>query len=156
MVGQIINFSAFLWKNKKNKHDFFLMLGQLLPDPYYQRNCMGLMSILVCLTVFCSAVPEHKAYLINWPTSLSGQQFRAFTCSCPKNPAALLNVLAADSRWSTGAVTAALNPLASSALLALSWAGPSYTFPQLVCWWDWKDMETSWVSLISVKDWVYV
>lgn len=59
---------------------------------------MGPMSILVCLAVFCNTVPEHQAYLINWPTSLSGQQFRAVTCCCHKNPAALLNVLAADSR----------------------------------------------------------
>lgn len=111
----------------------------LLPEELHETSvCLGLSPCFLQ-----QSVPEHQACLIDWLTSLSGKQFRALTCSCYKNPAALLNVLAADSRSSTEALTAALTSQLSSLGSLLSWT--IIDSPSAVCWSDWKDMVTSWV-----------
>lgn len=111
----------------------------LLPEELHGTNvCIGLSHCFLQ-----QSVPEHQACLIVWLTSLSGQQFRALTCSCHKNPATLLDVLSADSRSSTEALTAALTSQLGSLGSLLSWT--IIYSPSAVCWWDWKDMVTSWV-----------
>lgn len=88
-------------------------------SPFLPEELQGTSVYLGLSHCFHSTVPEHLAYLINWPTSLSGPQFRNFTCSCHKNLAALLNVLP-DSRWGSGCCSDPTGQLSSLGSL-LSW-----------------------------------